>query len=90
LVSDNTHLRSNVIRLCIVTCVKRDADASMVGEFKVRDGSNVEKSETQRLGNGISNLFLLVGMGYNPREIAHASAHQVGPKSCDSTKQSRG
>lgn len=61
--------------------VKREADAGMVGEFKERDGDNMERSETQRLGNGISNLFLLIGMGYNPREIAHASAHQVGTKS---------
>lgn len=81
MVSDNTHLQGNVIGMCIVTFVKRDADASMVGEFKERDGANIERSETQSLGNGISNLFLLIGMGYNPREIAHASAHQVSPKS---------
>ena len=81
LVSDITHLLGSVIGLCIVTFVKRDADASMVGEFKERDGTDMERSEIRRLGNGISNLFLLIGMGYNPREMAHASAHQVSPKS---------
>jgi hypothetical protein len=53
----------------------------MVGEFKERGVADMERSETQRLENGISNLFSLFGMGYNPREIAHASAHQVSPKS---------
>jgi hypothetical protein len=30
----------------------------------------------KRLENGISNLFLLIGMRYNPRDVARASTHQ--------------
>jgi hypothetical protein len=36
----------------------------------------MEKRERQRLGNGISNLFLFIGMRYNPRDLARASAHE--------------